>query len=119
MKVKKTADVPSTEVEAKGARDVAMQILLGPADGSGEIIMRLFTLAPGGHTPLHSHPWEHLVKVEEGRGVAVDAAGETHQLEPGVSVFVPPGREHQFRNPSGEPFRFICVIPNPEWKQRT
>jgi quercetin dioxygenase-like cupin family protein len=117
MKVNQKQDLVASEVEAEGAKDVTLRILVGPDDGSDGIHMRLFTLRPGGHTPRHEHPWEHLIKAERGRGVVVDAGGKEHPLEAGTSVFVEPGELHQFKNPFGEDFEFICVIPNPETRE--
>jgi quercetin dioxygenase-like cupin family protein len=117
MKILQESDLSNDRVEAEGARDVFMRILVGPRDGSDEIIMRLFTVLPGGHTPLHQHDWEHLVRVENGRGVAVDGDGTQHELQPGRCVFIPANEEHQFRNPSSQGFQFICVIPNANAKK--
>jgi len=114
MKVKPDSAVPSACVDAEGAKDVAMQVLIGPDDGSRAIIMRLFTVAPGGHTPYHTHDFEHLVRVQAGRGVLIDAAGEKRELSVGQNVFVAPNEKHQFANPFGEPFQFTCTILNPE-----
>ena len=114
MKLKMEADVTAAQVEMEGANDVLMKILIGPGDGSDRIIMRLFTVLPGGHTPRHRHDYEHLVKVERGQGVAVDADGVEQPIRSGSCVLVSANEEHQFRNPHSEELRFICVIPNPE-----
>jgi len=114
MKLNRKQDLTPTAVDAEGAKDVTLRMLVGPDDGSDAIHMRLFTVRSGGHTPRHEHSWEHLIKVERGRGVLVDAEGREHPLEPGMSVFVEPDEIHQFRNPHADEFEFICVIPNPE-----
>ena len=115
MKVNR--DVEAVEVAGDEAKGVSMKILVGPRDGSERIIMRLFTVAPGGHTPRHRHDWEHLVRIERGRAVVLDGSGAEHQIAAGASVFIPANEEHQFRNPGDEPVEFICVIPNPEQAQ--
>ena len=114
MEIKHDAEVPGIPAEMEGAKDVTMQILIGPDDGSANIIMRLFTIAPGGHTPYHTHDFEHLVRAQAGIGVAVDAQGVQHPLAPGQSVFVTPNEKHQFANPHDEPFQITCTIPNPD-----
>jgi len=114
MKVNEEQGLKQSKVEVEGAEGAFLRILVGPDDGSDGIVMRLFTLEPGGHTPLHEHRWEHLVKVEKGRGVIVDGEGREKPLARGNSVFVAPGEVHQFRNAGGEEFEFVCVIPNPE-----
>jgi quercetin dioxygenase-like cupin family protein len=39
---------------------------------------------------------------------------EGHDLVPGEYVFVEPGERHGFENTGSAPFRFICVVPNPD-----
>ena len=114
MKVKRDSEVKTVPVDMDGAKDVTKKILLGPDDGSQNIIVRLFIIAPGGHTPYHIHDFEHLVQARSGRGVVVDSAGDTQELAPGRSVFVAPNEKHQFANPFEEPFELTCTIPNPE-----
>jgi quercetin dioxygenase-like cupin family protein len=114
MKIKIEQEIPETFAEEKGAQNVTKRILIGPDDGSSKIIMRYFKVLPGGNTPLHSHDFEHVVKVEKGRGIVVDASGQEFPISPGHSVFVASGEEHQFKNPNEESFEFICTILNPD-----
>jgi len=114
MIIKWDADVPAIPVDMEDTKDVAKKVLIGPDDGSQNIIVRLFIVAPGGHTPYHIHNSEHLVQVRAGSGVIVDADGNNIDLSPGQSVFVAPNEKHQFANPSSaEPFEFTCTILNP------
>lgn len=117
MKINTNAQIPAPEVQMEGARDVRMKILIGPEDGSGNIIMRHFFVAPGGNTPFHNHNYEHVIKVERGRGIAVDEHGAEHEVAKGQSLFVKPGDLHQFKNPFGDTFEFLCIIPNPAKQQ--
>ena len=98
----------------EGAKNVNMKILVGIPDGSTNIVLRHFSITSNGHTPRHRHNYEHIVKVEKNRGVFVDAEGIEHEIEQGMSLFVAPNEEHQFKNPFHEPFEFLCIIPNPE-----
>jgi quercetin dioxygenase-like cupin family protein len=116
MKIKRDSQIEGAVVEMEGAKDVTMKILIGPDDGSQNIIMRLFTVSPGGHTPYHTHDFEHLVKVLAGKGVVVDKDGNKHDLSPGQNVFVEPNEKHQFANPHSEPLEMTCTIPNPDLK---
>ena len=113
MKINLNSEIPSPLVQMEGAHNVRMKILIGPEDGSGNIIMRHFYVAPGGNTPFHNHNYEHVIKVERGRGIAVDEHGNEHLIEEGQSLFVKPGDLHQFKNPFGDTFEFLCIIPNP------
>jgi quercetin dioxygenase-like cupin family protein len=117
MKINNNAEIAAPEVQVEGAANVRMKILVGPDDGSGNIIMRHFFVAPGGNTPFHNHNYEHVIKIERGRGIAVDEKGVEHEVTEGQSLFVRPGDRHQFKNPFGETFEFLCIIPNPEKPQ--
>ncbi len=86
------------------------QLLIGPEHNAPTFAVRLFTLAPGGHTPRHSHPFEHGVVVLEGMG-EIDEAQASHPLEPETTVYVGPNEEHQFLNTGSVPLRFLCVVP--------
>jgi len=91
-------------------RGAEKRTLISPADGETTFAMRRFTVAPGGHTPYHTHPWEHQVFVLAGQG-EVRFAGGSKTVEPGDYAFVPPMDEHQFVNMGDGPFEFICVVP--------
>lgn len=112
MVVKKKSDVAETILQDETLKNVSRKILIGPEDGSQRIVMRLFRVEPGGHTPYHRHDFEHVVKVERGRGVIVDAEGREKLLEEDSCAYVAPNEKHQFRNPFNEPFEFLCIILN-------
>jgi quercetin dioxygenase-like cupin family protein len=114
MKINENKGITAHEVIMEGAKDVKMKILVGPADGSDNIIMRHFIIAPGGNTPFHQHNYEHVIKIENNRGVAIDQNGTEFEVKLGQSLFVKPNELHQFRNPFSEDFEFTCIIPNPE-----
>jgi len=116
MKINTNDKIPLKEVVMDGASDVRMKMLVGPDDGSENIFMRHFVIASGGNTPFHQHDYEHVVKVENNRGIIVDEEGNEHEIEKGNSIFVKPGEKHQFRNPYSENFEFTCIIPNPDKK---
>ncbi len=116
MRINKNEEIIASEVKTEGAKGVRMKILLGLNEGSENIIMRHFIVSPGGNTPWHSHNYEHLVKVESNRGIAVDENGIDHEVTKGQSIFVKANDMHQFRNPFDEDFEFTCIIPNPEKK---
>jgi len=109
MKIKKRDDVPFADTQ--GYTGVTKQIVLGPEDGSSEIVLRYFAVDAGGETPYHSHDFPHLVKVEAGRGVAVDAAKNEHPVAAGDYVYVDSNEVHNFKNTGDGPFEFICIVP--------
>jgi len=72
--------------------------------------MRLFTIEPGGYTPLHSHNWEHEVFILEGEG-KVMSNGKKMLFKSGDVIFIPPNEGHQFLNTGKNSLRFICLVP--------
>ncbi len=114
MKINNNEEIFAAEVEMEGAMDVKKKVLIGPDDGSDNIIMRHFIIAPGGNTPFHQHNYEHVVKIENNKGIAIDDNGNEYEVKKGQSIFVKPNEKHQFRNPYSEDFEFTCIIPNPE-----
>jgi quercetin dioxygenase-like cupin family protein len=102
--------VPSEPVEMEGAKGARVRWLISEKDGAPTFAMRLFEVAAGGHTPHHSHCYEHEVYVLEGRGTVVAADGE-RAFKAGDVIFVPADEMHQFRNTSSGVCKFLCLIP--------
>jgi len=101
--------VPEETVE-KGAEGVKIRWLITEDDGAEKFVMRHFEIAPGGHTPLHQHEWEHEVFILQGEGEITGAAG-IKPFGPGDFMFAPGGEEHQFRNTGSLPVEMLCLIP--------
>lgn len=108
VRIKRREDVPPVP---SGYAGVGKQVVLGPADGSDEIVLRYFSVAEGSATPYHTHDYPHLVKVEAGHGVAVDADGAENPVSVGDYVFVVPNEMHNFKNTGTGPLEFICIVP--------
>lgn len=111
MKVVDYQQIQAAPVEQEGAAGCRMRCLIGEPDGAPSFSMRQFEVAPGGHTPKHSHGHEHEVFVLEGNGVVLGGSTE-YPLRPGTAVFVPPNQVHQFRNTGTSPLKFLCLIPH-------
>lgn len=109
MNVQHYTDVPAQDVE-QGAAGVRIRWLIGEEAGAPNFAMRHFEVAPGGHTPFHSHEWEHEVFGLSGEAIVVGEEGE-RPFRAGDSVFVPPREKHQFRNTGPEPLTMICMVP--------
>lgn len=109
MVIKNLNEVPYEDMSA--FKGVKKQILIGPRDGSGEIVMRYFSLEPGGNTPYHSHGFPHVVKVEKGHGAVIDKDGKKYPLEANQVAYIPDDEIHGFKNTGTEPFDFICIVP--------
>lgn len=107
----KQADPDACEqLTMDGVEGVSMRVLVGREDGAPNFAMRHFTLAPGGHTPQHSHDYEHQVLVLAGTGEAFDE-GAIRPIRTGDVIYISPDAEHQFRNTSDEPLQMICLVP--------
>ena len=100
----------STVPVMEGAAGITKQIPISRADGTPAYSFRVFSIEPGGHTPLHRHPFEHLNYVVEGVGAVVTDEGPK-ALKRGDFVLVQPGETHQYRNTADKPFVVICAVP--------
>jgi len=110
MLIRNIEEVELTPVDMPGAEGARMAMMVGRADGAPSFSMRQFEVAPGGHTPRHSHDYEHEVLVLGGAGEVL-LEGEYRPLKKGDVVLVPAGEDHQFRVTGDEPLRFICLVP--------
>jgi len=110
MIIKKLQSVPYADLQ--GYNGVKKQIVIGPADGSDEIVLRYFTLDQGGSSPYHSHDWPHLVRIEKGSGVMLDAQKNASPITAGDYIFVESNSLHCFKNTGDVPLSFICIVPD-------
>ncbi|MBE0617503.1 MAG: cupin domain-containing protein [Proteobacteria bacterium] len=110
MKIGHVEQIPDQAVAVEGAQGVRMRVVVGPDQGAPNFVMRVFDLSPGGHSPHHTHDFEHEVFVLAGRGVH-EEEGRIELLAAGDVVYVAPGVLHQFRAAADQGLRFICVVP--------
>jgi quercetin dioxygenase-like cupin family protein len=111
MKTIQLDQIAKTKMALEGAKDVSKQLPIGKADGSPSFSFRVFTIEPGGHTPYHTHAFEHLNYIIAGRGVLVNEAGQESPVKQGDFALVLPGEKHQYRNASADqPFIMICAV---------
>ena len=103
-------DEVETVTYSGDAKGVEMRPLITERDGAPHFALRVFTLAPDGHTPYHAHEWEHEVYILEGTGTVRGKDGE-RPLRSGDSVFLAPHEQHQFRAGRAG-LQFICCIPH-------
>jgi quercetin dioxygenase-like cupin family protein len=102
MKVVPLGEVEKIAARMEGASGIAKQVPISRNDGSPSFSFRVFTFEPGGHTPFHAHPNEHINYVIEGEGVVVREDGGTC-----------PNEKHQYRNKSlTERLVMICAVPS-------
>ena len=102
-------EVQSQPVAMDGVRGVRMSVMVGRADDAPHFALRSFEVEPEGHSPRHSHDYEHEVYIVSGTGEVL-LEGEYRPLKEGDVVYVPADEEHQFRaGPEG--MRFLCLVP--------
>jgi len=112
MKIISLKDVEKKKVSMEGAEKAYKQVPLSRTDGAPLYAYRVFTIEPGGYTPYHRHPYEHMNYIIEGEGVLVNEAGEKQPLKTGDFALVMPDEKHQYRNTSFDrPMVMICGVP--------
>ncbi len=111
MKITSLNDTPGEAVRMEGASGIRKQVPISKRDGSPLFSFRVFTFDPGGHTPFHTHPNEHINYVIEGSGTVVTASGEERQIKKGDFVLIMPEEKHQYRSSTGSPLVMICAVP--------
>lgn len=113
MLIRNLDETPTTPVDMEGADRVSMSMMIGREHGAPNFSMRQFHVEPGGHSPRHSHDYEHEVLVLGGAGT-VHLEGADHPIKCGDVIFVPANEEHQFVASTDEQdggLRFICLVP--------
>lgn len=112
MKIVNIKNVPQVKVNMDGAYNAYKKIPISKADGTPLMSMRVFTIEPNGYTPYHSHNYEQLNYIIEGKGILINNKGEEIPLSKGDFVLVLPNEIHQYKNnSSNENFTFICCVP--------
>ena len=99
-----------------GSRFTVLQLPSGAAadacqGAAGTVVCTNITtpVTPGGHSPRHSHDYEHEVFIVSGSGTVL-LEGRENPVRSGDVVYVPADEEHQFRaGPDG--LRFLCLVP--------
>lgn len=112
MKVQHYTEVTPINVEEieEATHGMTIRRVISTVDGATDFVMDVFEIEPGGHSALHTHPWEHQAFVISGTGVLVGDDGEA-PFNVGDVIFIPSGEIHQFRNTGSVPVEFICLIP--------
>lgn len=78
-------------------------------DGSHNLELRYFELAPGTRSNLEQHIHEHAVLILRGRGQVL--LGEAwHPIQFGDAIFIPTNELHQFRAAEDDTLGFMCGV---------
>jgi quercetin dioxygenase-like cupin family protein len=111
MKVIHYDQVELEPVYAEGAEGAQIRWLIAQKDGAPNFAMRMFEVAPGGHTPYHQHDWEHELYCLAGKGALITERGEIAFGENDV-MYVDPNMMHAFKNTGETTLKFLCLIPH-------
>ncbi|MBN2041115.1 MAG: cupin domain-containing protein [Spirochaetes bacterium] len=111
MKKVHYTDIKPTHFDKGEIKGVSARVLVGKNDGANNFCMRIFEISPDGHTPRHSHNWEHEIFYHSGEGEVYNE-GKWHSIRAGSVVFIPPNEEHQIKNTGREMLTFVCLIPS-------
>jgi len=76
---------------------------------AGLAITQFVGVIPPGRAPAHRHPYDEVVHVLAGRGVA-HLAGARAEIAEGTSIYLPPGQPHCLENAGREPLRVLGVF---------
>jgi len=89
-------------------------LCIGPANSDAKNLALGLAVFPAGSAPAgHVHPAEEeVIHVVSGRGELVTPEG-TAQLEPGTTVFIPPGLHHATVSSGPEALTLVSVFSPP------
>jgi quercetin dioxygenase-like cupin family protein len=103
--------VKKIKPDMTGAEGVFKQVPLSREAGAPTFSFRVFTIEPGGHTPFHMHPFEHMQYVIEGNGALVEDDHE-REIKKGDFALILPNEKHQVKNISAtRDLLIICAVP--------
>jgi len=94
MQLKQYREVSATHFDNDKAKGIDARVVIGKNDGGNNFYMRVFEIAPGGHTPMHTHDWEHEMFIHAGEG-EVFGNNCWNPIKPGKAVLVQVGADVQ------------------------
>ncbi|HKV75654.1 MAG TPA: cupin domain-containing protein [Gemmatimonadales bacterium] len=86
------------------------------ADHDSPVSSYFVNAPPGRSPPLHRHPYDKIVFVQEGRG-RWTINGEHHDVGPGDILVIKAGEIHTFVNTGESPLRQLDVHLSPRFIQ--
>jgi quercetin dioxygenase-like cupin family protein len=110
MKIKKKSEATPESMDSGEVSGIKFYPMITAKDGAPNFAMRLFEIGPDGHSPKHTHDWEHEVFIVSGNG-HVFKDGQEIPIEKDTFLLVSKGELHQFIA-GDEGMSMICVVPN-------
>ena len=109
MKVIKTSDAEAQESANKIFRGkVSIQSIIGKSEDELRVIVVNFS--PGAVNVFHSHTFNQLLYVTEGKGIVATESGEA-TVTPGTFIFIPAGEKHWHGATQDTAFSHIAIMP--------
>jgi mannose-6-phosphate isomerase-like protein (cupin superfamily) len=99
-------DLAACEVEMTEDRE--FRVLFGPGRGCS-VATQFVGEIPPGRAPDHSHPYDEVVLILAGEGVA-HVGGSQHALAPGTCLHLPPGLMHCLENTGPALLRVLGIF---------
>ena len=99
-------DLLDCDVETTGDRK--FRVLFGPGRGCSAATQFVGEIPPG-RAPDHSHPYDELVLILDGAGIA-HIGGAEHALAPGTCLHLPPRLRHCLENNGSAMLRVLGVF---------
>lgn len=107
--IRNLADATPKPVDIPGVKGVKMAVMVGREDRAPNFALRQFIVEPAGHSPRHSHDYEHEVFIVSGGGTVL-LDGAERPIRSGDVIYVPADHEHQFK--AGDAgLKFLCLVP--------
>lgn len=99
-------DFTDCEIEQTGDRQ--FRVLFGPGRDCA-VATQFVGEIPPGKAPDHSHPYDEVVLILRGQGIA-HIGGAEHALTPGTCAHLPPGLVHCLENTGSQMLRVLGVF---------
>lgn len=99
-------DFADCEVETTGDR--RFRVLFGPGRDCA-VATQFVGEIPPGRAPSHSHPYDEVVLILQGQGIA-HIGGAEHALTAGTCAHLPPGLMHCLENTGSQTMRVLGVF---------
>jgi len=96
-----------TRDEIVGKGPVYRKTLIDPEDTGGFGVL-LVTFSPGARLNFHTHTYEQILYVTEGKGI-VATRDKEQVVTPGTGVFIPPGEVHWHGATEDSSFSHIAI----------
>lgn len=110
-KVTHYSNIEAEELNYEGAQGVTRRWLIDDQnDGAPVYALRMFEIEAHGHTPRHSHDWEHENYIIEGEG-RLWLDDKWNEIKAGDVAYIPPNASHQFENTGDTTLILLCGIP--------